>query len=133
MAPEDMHAAAHKASAAGNEQVLLTERGSSFGYHNLVVDFRSFPIMAESGFPVVYDVTHSLQRPSIGKVSGGAPQYASMMAAAAMATGFVRGLFIETHPQPAKALSDAASMLPLDELEALLKRVIMIKETLMEV
>ncbi|MGB4309599.1 MAG: 3-deoxy-8-phosphooctulonate synthase [Candidatus Cloacimonadaceae bacterium] len=130
MAPEDMHSAAKKAVSAGNDQVLLTERGASFGYHNLVVDFRSFPIMAESGFPIVYDVTHSLQRPSIGRVSGGAPEYASMMASAAIATGYVQGLFIETHPNPAQALSDAASMLPLNELEALLIRAKRIKETI---
>ena len=92
-------------------------------------DFRSFPIMAESGFPIVYDVTHSLQRPSIGNVSGGAPEYASMMASAAIATGYVQGLFIETHPNPAQALSDAASMLPLNELEALLIRAKRMKET----
>lgn len=132
MAPEDMQAASEKAVQAGNEKVLLTERGSSFGYHNLVVDFRSFAIMSEIGFPVVYDVTHSLQRPSLGNVSGGSPQYASMMAGAAMATGKVQGLFIETHPQPSKALSDAASMLPLHDMEALLRRAINIKQAIKE-
>ncbi len=119
MAPEDMASAAAKASGQGNNQILLTERGSSFGYHDLVVDFRSFAIMAATGYPVVYDVTHSLQKPSAGLVSGGDPQYAGMMSRAALATKRVRGLFIETHPQPVKAHSDAASMLPLDELPGL--------------
>jgi len=120
MAPEDMQSAAIKASSAGNNQLLLTERGSCFGYHNLVVDFRSFAVMESFGWPIVYDVTHSLQKPSQGKTSGGEPQYASMMAKAALATGKVKGLFLETHPAPSKAKSDAASMLPLDQMEALL-------------
>ncbi len=120
MAPEDMLSAAEKARSEGNDRLLLTERGSSFGYHNLVVDFRGFAIMQAFGWPVVYDVTHSLQRPSQGKTSGGEPGYATMMAKASLATGKVKGLFIETHPQPEKAKSDAKSMLPLSEMEALL-------------
>jgi len=120
MAPEDMFAAAEKASSEGNGRLLLTERGSSFGYHNLVVDFRGFAIMQAFGWPVVYDVTHSLQRPSQGKTSGGEPAFAAMMARAALATGKVKGLFIETHPQPERAKSDAQSMLPISEMEALL-------------
>ncbi len=120
MAPQDMHAAALKAAAMGNNQIMLCERGSSFGYHNLVVDFRGFAIMQEMGYPVVYDVTHSLQLPSVNTTSGGNPEYAAMMARAAIATGMLKGLFIETHPEPAKALSDASSMLPLGELESLL-------------
>ncbi|MCD4828537.1 MAG: 3-deoxy-8-phosphooctulonate synthase [Candidatus Cloacimonetes bacterium] len=116
MAPQDMQAAADKATAGGNQQVMLTERGTSFGYHNLVVDFRGFAIMHDIGYPVVYDVTHSLQRPSLDATSGGEPEFARMMARAAMATGMVSGLFIETHPEPGKALSDAATMLPLSEL-----------------
>jgi 2-dehydro-3-deoxyphosphooctonate aldolase (KDO 8-P synthase) len=122
MAPEDMLPAAQKVTAAGNPKVLLTERGSSFGYHNLVVDFRGFAIMNDFGFPVVYDVTHSLQRPSAGKTSGGTPKFAQMMATAAVATGKVQGLFLETHPNPTKALSDAASMLPLNEIPTLLNK-----------
>jgi len=122
MAPEDMLPAAQKVTAAGNPKVLLTERGSSFGYHNLVVDFRGFAIMNDFGFPVVYDVTHSLQRPSAGKTSGGTPQFAQMMATAAVATGKVQGLFLETHPNPTKALSDADSMLPLNEIPTLLNK-----------
>ena len=120
MAPEDMKLAAEKVVSTGNEQIFLTERGSSFGYHNLVVDFRSFAVMHETGYPVIYDVTHSLQRPSEGKKSGGTPQYAEMMAKAAIATGLVKGLFIETHPEPVKALSDAGSMLPLKAMGRLL-------------
>lgn len=123
MAPEDMLPAAQKVTAAGNPKVLLTERGSCFGYHNLVVDFRSFAIMSSFGFPVVYDVTHSLQQPSAGQTSGGTPQFAQMMATAAVATGKVQGLFLETHPNPSKALSDAASMLPLNEVPELLNQI----------
>lgn len=119
MAPEDMQQAALK--TGDNHKVLLTERGSSFGYHNLVVDFRSFSIMEAFGYPVVYDVTHSLQLPASGKNSGGNPEFAPMLAAAAIATQKVSGLFLETHPQPEKALSDAASMLPLDKLAALVR------------
>jgi len=130
MAPEDMQAAAAKACSTGNQQVMLCERGTSFGYHNLVVDFRGFAIMNAMGYPLVYDVTHSLQRPSQGQTSGGNPEYASMMARAAVATGMLKGLFIETHPQPATALSDAATMLPLNNMEALLDACIRICNSL---
>ncbi|MCD6176317.1 MAG: 3-deoxy-8-phosphooctulonate synthase, partial [Candidatus Cloacimonetes bacterium] len=119
--------AAGKILAAKNKNILLTERGTSFGYHNLVVDFRSFAIMKQLGYPVVYDVTHSLQRPSQGKTSGGTPQYIEMMAKAALATGKVDGLFIETHPNPVEALSDASSMLKLNELPELLDACLKIK------
>ena len=121
MAPEDMQLAAEKASSTGNKQILLTERGTTFGYHNLVVDFRSFIIMSQFGYPVVYDVTHSLQRPSLGNFSGGNPEFALPLAKAAIATGQVKGLFIETHPEPHKAKSDSASMLPLAEMEFLIQ------------
>jgi 2-dehydro-3-deoxyphosphooctonate aldolase (KDO 8-P synthase) len=121
MAPEDLQSASKKISDSGNPKILLTERGTSFGYHNLVVDFRGFRVMHDIGYPVVYDVTHSLQKPSESTQSGGAPQYAKMMARAAIATGYVSGLFIETHPEPARAKSDSASMLPLSEMKALLK------------
>ncbi|HOZ00756.1 MAG TPA: 3-deoxy-8-phosphooctulonate synthase [Candidatus Syntrophosphaera sp.] len=130
LAPEDMFQAALKAGA--NQRVLLTERGSSFGYHNLVVDFRSFAVMAGFGYPVVYDVTHSLQLPGSGTTSGGTPQYAAMLARAAIATGKVRGIFLETHPQPSQAKSDAASMLPLKELRSLLEGCIKVFESLTE-
>jgi 2-dehydro-3-deoxyphosphooctonate aldolase (KDO 8-P synthase) len=130
MAPEDMKAAADKVLSVHNNQVMLTERGTTFGYHNLVVDFRSFSIMKDIGFPVIYDVTHSLQQPSINSQSGGTPQYVQMMAQAALATGSVSGLFIETHPQPSKALSDAASMLALDRLPAVLQSCLRISEAM---
>lgn len=120
MAGEDIVSAAEKVLASGNDQIMLTERGTSFGYHNLVVDFRNFAIMKETKLPVIYDVTHSLQQPSLGKISGGSPQYVPMMAKAALATGLVDGLFIETHPNPLKALSDAKSMFELSKIESLL-------------
>lgn len=123
MAPEDMQMAADKALEMGNDKVLLCERGSSFGYHNLVVDFRSFSIMQAFGYPVVYDVTHSLQRPSSGLSTGGNPEFALSMAKAAMATGAVKGLFLECHPKPKEALSDASTMLDFAETERLLKAV----------
>lgn len=127
MAPEDMENVVEKILKANNKNIILTERGTSFGYHNLVVDFRSFAIMKQLGYPVVYDVTHSLQRPSQNKTSGGTPQFAKMMAKAALATGKVDGLFIETHPNPAEALSDANSMLALTELPELLDSCLKIK------
>lgn len=127
MAPEDMESAAEKASECGNSKIMLTERGSSFGYHNLVVDFRGFAIMEEIGYPVVYDLTHSLQRPSSGVSTGGNPEFAPMMAKAAMATGKIKGLFLECHPEPQKGLSDASTMLAFEEVEAILKSCIRIK------
>jgi 2-dehydro-3-deoxyphosphooctonate aldolase (KDO 8-P synthase) len=127
LAPEDMSNVAKKIRDAGARDVLLTERGTSFGYHDLVVDFRGFERMRATGCPVIFDVTHSLQRPGgLGTASGGEPALAAMMARAAAAVP-VDGLFIETHPEPAKALSDAASMLPLAELPALLEAVARIR------
>jgi len=120
LAPEDMGAVLKKALATGNKKILLTERGTSFGYHNLVVDMRSFAIMKAMGQPVVFDVTHSMQTPGSGEVTGGTPQYAPMMARAALATGCVDGLFIECHPNPPEALSDANTQLPLDSLGIIL-------------
>jgi 2-dehydro-3-deoxyphosphooctonate aldolase (KDO 8-P synthase) len=128
LAPEDMVMQVEKVTKSGNNMVLVTERGTTFGYHNLVVDMRSFAIMSQMGFPVVYDVTHSMQRPSLGTVSGGTPQFAQMMAGAAIATGFVRGLFIETHPDPLKAQSDANTQLPLSEMESLIERCVRISD-----
>jgi len=130
LAPEDMKYAAQKVGFTGNNKILLTERGTSFGYHNLVIDFRSFAIMKAFGYPVIYDVTHSLQQPSVGGVSGGTPQYAKMMAKAAIATGMVNGLFIETHPKPEIAKSDSKSMLPLAEIPELLDECKIIYETI---
>ncbi len=117
MAAEDMQGAIGK--CGDNKNLLLTERGTSFGYHNLVVDFRNFIKLQSFGYPVVYDVTHSMQEPSSGKTSGGTPQYALPLAAAALATGAVSGLFVEAHPQPSKALCDASTMLDFAKLDAL--------------
>jgi len=114
MAPEDMGNVVGKIRGAGGGIPILTERGTTFGYHNLVVDFRGLTHMKETGCPVVYDVTHSLQRPSaLGHASGGEPDLAGVMARAAAAVP-VDGLFIETHPRPEEALSDGAAMVPLD-------------------
>ncbi|MCD4819961.1 MAG: 3-deoxy-8-phosphooctulonate synthase [Candidatus Cloacimonetes bacterium] len=128
MAPENIFAAAEKASQTGNEKILLTERGVTFGYNNLVVDFRSFAIMKKANYPIIYDVTHSLQRPSLGETSGGTPEFIPMMASAAIATGKVDGLFIETHPEPKNALSDASTMLKLDKIPEILERCLKISE-----
>jgi 2-dehydro-3-deoxyphosphooctonate aldolase (KDO 8-P synthase) len=129
MAPEDMGNVVKKLRAAGANDVLLTERGTSFGYHDLVVDFRGFTRMRDAGAPVIFDVTHSLQRPGgLGNQSGGEPELAAMMARAAAAIP-VDGFFIETHPEPASALSDAASMLPFDQLDDLLARVTRVIES----
>jgi 2-dehydro-3-deoxyphosphooctonate aldolase (KDO 8-P synthase) len=125
MAPEDMRFAVEKVRAEGNNNVFLTERGSSFGYHNLIVDFRSLPIMRQYT-PVVFDVTHSVQRPGgLGGKSGGDRQYAGYLARAAAAVG-VDGFFIETHPEPEKALSDGPNMVRLEEMEEFVSRIIAI-------
>lgn len=123
MAPEDMLSIAKKAESVGNKNVFLTERGSFFGYHNLVVDMRSLLIMRNLGYPVVFDATHSLQLPgSQGNCSGGLPQFILPLARAAVACG-CDALFIETHPDVINALCDKDSMLPLDKLEELLIQV----------
>jgi 2-dehydro-3-deoxyphosphooctonate aldolase (KDO 8-P synthase) len=104
--------AAKKVQSTGNQNVMLTERGTFFGYNDLVVDFRSLKIMADAGFPVIYDATHSLQKPSIGEQSGGNPEFIPALARAAVAVG-VNGIFFETHPNPKQALSDQETQLPL--------------------
>ena len=120
LAPNDMKNAVEKATSQGNDRVLITERGTSFGYNNLVVDFRGLPIMREFGYPVVYDVTHSLQRPGgLGTSTGGDSQFIEYMARAGVACG-VDGVFMEVHDNPAAALSDGPNSLPLERLEALL-------------
>lgn len=119
MAPEDMKKAAEKVSSTGNNNIMLTERGYSFGYHDLIVDFRSLLIMKEIGYPVIYDATHSLQQPSIGKQSGGYPGFIPALTRAAVAVG-VDGIFFETHPEPQKAKSDSATQLPLSLVEKFL-------------
>ncbi len=119
MAPEDMLYAVEKIRSTGNEKVFLTERGTSFGYHNLVVDMRSLPIMRQY-CPLVFDVTHSVQQPGgAGGSSGGQREFAPYLARAAAAAG-VDGFFIETHPNPSKALSDGPNMIPLNEMEGFL-------------
>jgi 2-dehydro-3-deoxyphosphooctonate aldolase (KDO 8-P synthase) len=127
ISPDDMDKIAAK---AGSDKVILTERGASFGYHNLVVDFRSFVILKKFGYPVVYDVTHSLQLPGGGGInSSGQPEFVIPMARAATAIG-IDGLFVETHPNPSEALCDAASMLPLEKMETLIKNVMKVRESL---
>jgi len=123
MAPEDMLPIAQKAESVGNKDILLTERGSFFGYHNLVVDMRSLSIMQNLGYPVVFDATHSLQLPgAAGGQSGGLPQFIFPLARAAVACG-CDALFVETHPDVKSALCDKESMLPLDRLEQLIIQV----------
>jgi len=124
MAPDDLKHAVDKAVAVGGQRVLVTERGTSFGYHDLVVDMRGFPIMRSWGWPVVYDATHSLQRPG-GPETGGERQFAVPLMRAAVACG-IDGLFFEAHPDPARALSDAATQLPLAEVEAFLDEAVRI-------
>ena len=120
LAPWDMANVAEKVTAAGNPNVMLTERGASFGYNTLVSDMRSLPIMAETGAPVIFDATHSVQQPGgKGATSGGQREYVPVLARAAVAVG-VAGVFIETHQDPDKAPSDGPNMVPLKELEALL-------------
>jgi 2-dehydro-3-deoxyphosphooctonate aldolase (KDO 8-P synthase) len=122
LAPPDMKNAIEKATSQGNERVMLTERGTSFGYNNLVVDFRGLPIMRGFGYPVVYDVTHSLQRPGgLGTSTGGDSQFIEYMARAGVACG-VDGVFMEVHDNPAAALSDGPNSLPLERLERLLEK-----------
>ncbi len=114
LAPEDMTKAAEKVAFTGNQKILLTERGTTFGYRNLVVDMRGLLIMGKSGYPVVFDATHSVQLPGgQGTASGGQPEYILPLARAALATGAVQAVFMEVHPDPSNALSDAASQLPL--------------------
>ena len=122
LSPWDMNNVVEKLAAAGNEQIILTERGASFGYQNLVVDVRSFPILKQFGYPVVFDATHSVQLPGgQGHASGGQPEFIEPLARAAVAAG-VDGVFLETHDNPAEALSDGPNALPLNQLAALLSR-----------
>jgi 2-dehydro-3-deoxyphosphooctonate aldolase (KDO 8-P synthase) len=122
LAPDDVRQAAAKVTGSGNPRVIITERGTSFGYHDLVVDMRAFPIMREQGFPVVFDVTHSLQLPGAGDgVTAGLAQYITPLASAGVAVG-VDGIFLEVHEEPSRAKSDAQNALRLDLLEPLLRR-----------
>jgi 2-dehydro-3-deoxyphosphooctonate aldolase (KDO 8-P synthase) len=122
LSPWDMGNVVEKIAASGNDKIILTERGASFGYQNLVVDMRSFPILQKLGYPVVFDVTHSVQLPGgQGDASGGQPEFIEPLARAGVAAG-VDGIFLETHDNPQLALSDGANALPLAQLPALLSR-----------
>ncbi|NTV67413.1 MAG: 3-deoxy-8-phosphooctulonate synthase [Chlorobaculum sp.] len=133
LAPQDMAYAAEKAASTGNRKIMLTERGTTFGYHNLVVDFRGLPIMADSGWPVILDVTHSVQLPGAGAgVSGGDRRFLMPLARAAVATG-VDGLFFEVHPDPARAMSDAATQAPLGEFAAMVRELMQLQRCMQSI
>lgn len=126
LAPDDMAHVAQKVVASGHRALVLTERGVSFGYHNLVVDMRAFPMLRTLGFPVVFDVTHSLQLPGAGNgVTSGQAQYIETLASAGVAAG-VDGVFMEVHDEPERARSDAANALRLDALEGLVRKLVRI-------
>lgn len=130
LSPEAMRFAMDKVADSGNEKIVLTDRGTMFGYHDLIVDFRSIPIMKSFGVPVVMDITHSLQQPNQSSgVSGGMPEMIASIAKAAIAVG-TDGIFMETHPDPKKAKSDGANMLPLSEVENLLSTLLKIRKAL---
>ena len=122
LAPWNMDEVVKKLKSAGNSNILLTERGTSFGYNTLVTDFRSLDIMRKTGYPVIFDASHSVQQPGgLGKASGGQSEFIPLLSRAAIAAG-CDGLFLEVHPDPAKALSDGPNMWPLNKVEELLKR-----------
>ncbi len=132
LAPDDMKHPVEKVASTGNTNILVTERGTTFGYHNLVVDMRGLPMMRKFGYPVVLDATHSVQLPGgSGMQSGGQPEFIFPLARAGAAVG-IDALFVETHPEPLKALSDAASQLPLDRLGSLISQVSAIDRTMRE-
>jgi len=127
MAPEDVIKAAEKVKSTGNNKIMLTERGTTFGYHDLVVDFRSMIIMKQSNFPVIYDATHSVQQPSKGEISGGRPEFIMPLAYSALNTG-IDGIFFETHTDPKNALSDSATQLKLDSAKMFIENILKIYE-----
>ena len=130
LSPEAMRFAADKVASAGNDKVMLTDRGTTFGYTDLIVDMRSIPLMQTTGYPVIVDITHSLQQPNQSSgVTGGQPQMIETIARASVAAG-CDGLFIETHPEPSRAKSDGANMLRLDLMEGLLKNLSAIRTTI---
>jgi 2-dehydro-3-deoxyphosphooctonate aldolase (KDO 8-P synthase) len=130
LSAQSMKHVADKVLSVGNEKIILTDRGTMFGYQDLIVDFRSIPIMQSFDYPVVMDITHSLQQPNQTEgVSGGMPQMISTIAKAAIAVG-ANGIFMETHPNPSQALSDGKNMLALDQVESLLEKLIKIKRAL---
>ena len=127
LAPEDMGNVVKKAVAAGGKRILLCERGTTFGYHTLVNDFRGLPTMAKLGFPIVFDATHSVQQPGgLGDRTGGQREFVPLLARCAVVAG-ANGLFIETHPEPDRALSDGPNMVPLSEMPRLLKELLQLK------
>jgi len=132
MAPASMKFAAEKVAAQGNRNILLTDRGTMFGYRDLIVDFRGIIEMQQTGYPVVLDITHSLQQPNLESgVSGGLPEMIETLARAGIAAG-VDGIFLETHPDPANALSDGANMIAIDDIENLLVKLCMLRETVIK-
>jgi 2-dehydro-3-deoxyphosphooctonate aldolase (KDO 8-P synthase) len=132
MAPASMRFAAEKVAGRGNSNILLTDRGTMFGYRDLIVDFRGITEMQKTGYPVVLDITHSLQQPNQESgVSGGHPEMIETLARAGIATG-VDGIFLETHPEPANALSDGANMLELTGIENLLENLRLLRETVIK-
>ncbi|MCL2739477.1 MAG: 3-deoxy-8-phosphooctulonate synthase [Bacteroidales bacterium] len=133
MSPDSMRFAAEKVSRCGNPRIMLTDRGTQFGYADLIVDFRGIAIMKRMGYPVVLDITHSLQQPNQASgVTGGQPEMIATIARAAVAAG-VDGLFLETHPKPDRALSDGANMLRLDLLDDLFKQLVPIHQAIKNV
>jgi 2-dehydro-3-deoxyphosphooctonate aldolase (KDO 8-P synthase) len=132
MSPEVMQFAAGKVADAGNKNIMLTDRGTMFGYNDLIVDYRGIPEMQKFGFPVILDVTHSLQQPNTSTgVTGGKPELITTIASAGIAVG-VDGLFMETHPDPSKALSDGANMIKLSDVEKLLRRLCAIRQAVLD-
>lgn len=132
VSPWEMGNAVEKIASTGNRKIIVTERGASFGYQNLVVDMRSFPILRKLGYPVVFDVTHSVQLPGgEGKSSGGQPEFIEPLARAGVAAG-ASGLFTEVHDRPAKALSDGTNALPLDQFRSLAERIVKIASLVRE-
>ena len=128
LSPAEMGNAAEKVASTGNEKIILTERGNSFGYQNLVVDMRSFPMMRKFGYPVVFDATHSVQLPGgEGKSSGGQPEFIEPLARAGVAAG-VDGIFLEVHDNPGKALSDGSNALALGQFRALMEKIVALGE-----
>ena len=133
LAPESMKFAVDKVVQSGNNHVMITDRGTMFGYQDLIVDFRGIPEMKKFGFPVIMDITHSLQQPNQNSgVTGGRPDMIETLARAAVAVG-ADGLFLETHPEPMLAKSDGANMLRLDLLEAMLEKLVKIRKTILEI
>jgi 2-dehydro-3-deoxyphosphooctonate aldolase (KDO 8-P synthase) len=132
LSPEEMGQVVDKAKAAGGKKLLLTERGTTFGYHNLVADMRAIPILRRFGFPVIFDATHSVQLPGDGgNRSGGQREFAPVLARCALAAG-AAGIFIETHPEPERALSDGPNMISLAEMPALLKSLLKVYSAVQE-